>query len=168
MDLITIESILKTFDLTLLDGAMVVLVVPCFIVFWKVMERYVFLPYLHLLEAREAATTGAQAEAQQESERARSFLDEYEEKLTETRIEAMKSKLSLLQSAKSEASKIIDQAEGEARKHVQNARHEAAQHIAQLKSAATREAEMLSQLIADKIRGAASPGIRNGRGELLQ
>ena len=147
------EALLKTFDLTLVDGYMIPVVSVLFVFLWRSLSKELFFPYLALIEAREQATLGAEKEAQEAQDRARNSREEYERKLGEARRAAIEQKLSLVHQARLEADRIRKKAEEEAQSYLLAVRKEIAREVEEAKKNAPRLAQ---ELVADLLERVAS------------
>jgi len=146
------ETILRNFDLVPFDLAMIAVGAVLFVGLWQVLKVALFQPYLSLIEAREAATVGAEARARANDEKAANLLKDYEDKLMEERVAALKVKTEALIKAKAEAVRIIKHAEGEAQLHLEKVRQEIVKELATLEQSRAVQAEALGVMMADKVK----------------
>jgi F0F1-type ATP synthase membrane subunit b/b' len=123
-----------------------------FVGFWKLIDKYLFSPYLRLVEAREEGTSGALSKARDTEAKAEILLKEYESRIIEERIHAMKIKLSKLSDAKKKASEIVERAQNEAEEYVKNARSKVTASIASIKQESFQDVDKMSDMIVQRIR----------------
>ncbi len=146
------EALLKTFDLTPVDGYMILVVAVLFVLLWRTLDRVLFTPYLNLIDAREQATVGVEAEAQKAYVKAEVGAQEYEGKIGEARRIAMEKKLVVLDSAKKEADSIVEAAENQAEKIILAAREQTKRDAEAAKKSAFVTAEALAVEMTAKLR----------------
>jgi F-type H+-transporting ATPase subunit b len=95
-----------------------------FLVFWAILSRILFRPYVAVLEERERATSGARHETgdlEHEGERLRA---QYEEKIAQAEAAGNAIKETIQQEARQQREKILSQAREEATVVLQNVRRE--------------------------------------------
>jgi F0F1-type ATP synthase membrane subunit b/b' len=100
------EQILKSFSLTPTDVMIIPIAALLFVVLWKTLESVLFLPFLKLLEAREQATIGNEAQAVADLNQVEELQRSYEQQLQEIRIRALEQKYRSLESTKQEVEKL--------------------------------------------------------------
>lgn len=100
------EQILKSFSLVPTDVVMIPIAALLFVALWKTLERSLFLPYLKLIEAREQATVGNEAQALADLNKAEELQRSYEQQLQEIRIRSLEQKYKTLESTKQELEKL--------------------------------------------------------------
>ena len=147
---------LKNFDLVPLDANMILVWAVLFFVFWQLLEKCLFLPYLALNKARAAATVELDAQARKNNEEAEGLLKSYENQLIEERLVAVKQQISTLNTAKAEAAAIVAQAEKRAEQDLKQVRKEVAGQISTLRQSAFQDVDALAQLIAQKAKNPRS------------
>ena len=123
-----------------------------FFVFWKLMERFVFLPYLKLHEARELATEGSTNLAAQSSQEAESLLNECQNKIGTARRDAMKAKNDRLEAQQEKAAAKIAQAEAAALEQLQKSQLEVKTKVAELEKDLNTKVDDLVGEIVDKLK----------------
>ncbi len=155
------EQILKLFDLAPRDVPMIALCTILFVALLKLLDKHLFSPYLALVEAREEKTAGAEVRASEIHALAQAKSAEYNTRILNARIEAMKRKLDILSNAKIEAAKILERAEGEGQEILRNARWEIKEKISSLKANAFKDADSMVDTIVRKLSEPASPASRN-------
>lgn len=146
------ESFLKNFDLVPFDVVMICACALLFVVFWQVLSRVLWQPYLALVEARERATVGAQTGASDARARASELRQQFDEKIGNARIAAMEKKLSVLESAKKEAHLIVEKAEGDAQEHVRSVRWEIGSKMEDFQRRAASEVDGLAKIIVERVK----------------
>ena len=150
------EGILKTFDLTMIDGIMIPICCLLFFVLWRGLDKFLFSPYLKLFEARELLTTGAVAHSQSLESRANELSHEYEAKMVDARMAAMKLKLELTNKAKLEASAILEKAEQDAKQVVSKAREAIASSAGSANASVGADSSRMIDLIVQKVKEAGA------------
>lgn len=147
------ETVLtQYFDLSLIDIPMIFLGALLFLIVWQALERTLFRPYLKLIQVREAATIGADSEAQSIRDEAREKNEAYEQAINIARIEAVKGRLSKVGSAQKSADALIESAARAAQGELQKSREELNATIAAAKSDAGKEVESMAALIIEKVK----------------
>ena len=146
------KEFLKTFDLTQTDAIMIVVWLFAFVVIWKLLAQYFFLPYLKLIEAREAASSGANDLAQEKNKKADQLQKDYEKRLLEEKVKVLNVRTQQLTAAKREAQTILESAEKEAQAFTAKSRDELKTRMASVTRNVPTEAEALANLLIDKIR----------------
>ena len=116
----------------------------------KSLRNFVFLPYLALIEAREAATIGAEETAGNNQDQADIVLRDYRNQINEERASSMKTRAMLLSRTKADAEKIIENAEVEARQIARRVRSEIAEKTTAMRKISFQEAEKISRAMAQK------------------
>ena len=146
------ESLLKNFDLVPFDVVMIVVSAVLFVVLWKTLGQVLFAPYLQLVEAREAATVGAEDTAKANHERAEALTAQYEEQLMAARVAAMEKKLSALAKAKAEAAAVVEKSEGAGQELLRSVRWEMAKKLDELRGQAFGETDKLADMIVERVK----------------
>ncbi|MBN8548543.1 MAG: hypothetical protein J0M12_04430 [Deltaproteobacteria bacterium] len=150
------ESILKNFDLVPFDVVMIVVSAVLFVILWKTLGQALFAPYMSLLEAREAATVGAEDTAKSDLERAEALTAQYEEQLMAARVAAMEKKLAAINKAKAEASGIVEKSEGAAQELLRSVRWEMAKKLDELRGQAFGDTDKLADMIVERVKNPAA------------
>jgi F-type H+-transporting ATPase subunit b len=112
-----------------------------------------FQPYLHLLEEREAKTSGAEhdsAALEQEGARLRA---QYEEKIAQAQADGYAAKDAILQDARQQQEKILSQARQDATSALERVRREVATAMATEKQLAAAEAALVASEMVSKVLG---------------
>lgn len=146
------ESLLKNFDLVPMDALMIAVCAVLFVVFYKTLGKVLFAPYLELIEAREAATVGAEDAAKADQQRAVEVTAQYEEQLMAARVAAMEKKIAALTTARKEASTIVEKAEGAAQELVRSVRWEMAKKLDELRGKAISDVDALADMIVQRVK----------------
>lgn len=146
------ESFLKTFDLTLIDGQMILVGAAVFLLFWKLFDTVVFRHFVALTEAREALTSGALTTAHDTIAQAKSLTDTYNQKIFEARAESMKEKLAEVARAKTEGASLISQAEDHAQEEIRKQRWEAQQDMESLRANVMKDADEIARVVVEKVK----------------
>jgi F0F1-type ATP synthase membrane subunit b/b' len=142
---------LKTFDLAARDLYIIPIAAIVFWFFYTVIKRSVFDPYLALLDAREAASSGAAADASAMLHDAAEIDQHTDAKIVEARIAFMREKLARTNKAKQETEAAIKQAEVEAQQKLQRGRAELLAKRQNLESQLQRDAEAMAKTIVSKV-----------------
>ncbi|MCB0339787.1 MAG: ATP synthase F0 subunit B [Bdellovibrionales bacterium] len=143
---------LAMFDLKPGDGLMIPIGVVLFVILWQFLDKYLFLPYVRLVEAREAATTGSVSSARDVVERTQAVKAECEEKLRRARVAAMETKLTQLREAKQKASEIIRASEDSAKTEIQALRDTLSSEMSAMRNDIQKQAELLAEAIVEKVQ----------------
>ncbi len=141
------QEFLRNFDLTTLDGTMILVWAAMFFVIWQLLASYLFRPYLRLIEKRESLTSGATAVVAERQKLADDLTNEYEQKLLDHKVSLMKRRAELLAVAKTEAQQILSASEGEAQSMVAQARDRIQSEIIAISKTIPHEAGILSDLL---------------------
>jgi len=147
-----VEALLKTFDLTVVDGYMILVVAVLFVILWKALEKTLFIPYIRLIEARERATVGVEEEANAAYSKAEVGERDYLLKIADARKIAMEKKLAIVAKAKGEAAKIADDATKEAERILLSARAEIKKDAEAARKATLLNAEELANDLVSKLK----------------
>ncbi len=126
----------------------VVYQIVLFLVFWAILSKILFRPFLNVLEERERSTSGTRREAgdlEHEGERLRA---QYEEKIAQAEASGNALKESILQEARQQREAILSRAREEATTTLQNARQEVQ---SQLEVERRRAAAQITGLATDMV-----------------
>ena len=145
-------DLLKLFDLVPRDVPMILICAILFVALWKVLGRVLFDPYLNLIEAREAATQGAQGLSHDKLKQADTLLEEYNSKLSDHRQRLIQDKLSKTLAAKAEADKLIHKTEDEARAKLSATKEEIKQQEIRARQDLNQQAAALAEIIVRKLK----------------
>lgn len=146
------ENFLKTFDLELLEFQLILVVIPIFYVFWRLMHKMVFMPFLELTELREARTSGAESSAADIIREAEAANAEFEQKILDARIDAMKMKLGEVQASKDQANKILAEASSKSKSDLEASRAAILEKQENLRKSLNDSVGDLAKEIASKIK----------------
>jgi F-type H+-transporting ATPase subunit b len=124
-----------------------------FLIFWFLVNKLLFKPYIGLLEKREESTEGARAEAVEITEEADRLKLEYDRAIAEATLEAQAIKDTICYEAAREREQILNQASEEALRHLQLARSTIQREFERELQQAAHEAETLGRAMAEKILG---------------
>ena len=123
-----------------------------FFIFWKIMEKYVFLPYLKLHEARELATEGSTDLASKSNQEAEEILSESQNKIGEAQRDAMKAKIDMVEAEQENAAAKIAEAEATALEQLQKSQQEVKTKVAELEQDLNTKVDDLVGEIVDKLK----------------
>ncbi|MCA9566096.1 MAG: ATP synthase F0 subunit B, partial [Myxococcales bacterium] len=132
------------------DLTVFVLVALFLFLMWH-LNRALFQPYLSMKEERFSRIQGAKAQAKDMAEQAQKTLDDYEEKLTDARQEAVAVRTDLRKSAKETEAEILADARRELDEVMSKSRAEIDAAVDEAEAGLHREAENLSELIVTKV-----------------
>lgn len=156
------ESLLKLFSLTPQDVQMIPVGALFFVVLWWLLARVVFKPYLALIEAREAATTGAVDTSREILARAAEIRASCGQRLGAERLDAVKRKLVAIGEAKKNATAVTEEAERQAQATLKQGRVEIARDIEAVRSESMRDADALADMIVEKVTSGSGPASQTG------
>lgn len=142
----------KNLELTAMDVKMIPVGGLLFFIFWKAMEAKVFIPYLKLFEAREAATVGSVGIANEIESEARSLQEQYKQGIFNARKDAVQQKLEKLEIVKKDNTAVLTEAETKASQISDNARKELEAKMAELSNSLNQKVENLSEEVVNKIK----------------
>lgn len=145
------EAILKTFDLTLIDGYLIPVGALFFYILWKLLGKSLFMPYLALIEAREKATVGAEEDARDAENKINMHEEEYGFKISEARSQSVEKKLARIQQARVEAGRIISEAERKAEEQILKTRENLNVELEKARTNVFAEAENLAEELSIKL-----------------
>ena len=131
----------------------VLIQVVAFLVFWFLLTRLLFRPFLGLLEERERRTEGVKTEAASLKEEGERLWKEYEYGIAKARDEARAVKESIMQGARETRERLLAQAREEAARMLEAVREETREELQRGRELAGREAEAIAQQMAEKILG---------------
>ena len=147
-----LSATLKIFDLVPGDLPMIGLGALMVLVLIGLLNNSLFKPYLSLLEAREAATAGAEHAAEATLKEARAKNEEYGAKLMAARVAAMQKKLARVSDARTQAAKLVESAEADGQEIVRKVRWDLAQQVDSLRSSTFKDADAMAVSIASKLQ----------------
>lgn len=127
--------------------------IASFLVFWFLLNKLLFKPYLWILEERERKTKGARAEAAQLADTAARLKAEYEKAIADATAEAQAIKDTLRAEAARVRDQILNQAREEAAQRLHAARDALQRELQRAREQGAREAEIIAREMAEKILG---------------
>lgn len=131
----------------------VLIQIVAFLVFWFLLTKLLFKPFIGLLEERERRTEGAKAEAAALKEEGERLSKEYERAIAQAREEGRAAKEGIIQEARQLRERLLSQAREEAARMVEAAREEIHKELERGRELAAREAEAIARQMAEKILG---------------
>jgi F-type H+-transporting ATPase subunit b len=153
------DAALKLFDLTTRDLVMIPLGALFFLVLWVFLSKFLFKPYLALVEARESATSGAVESSREKVAKAAELRASYDERLGAERVTAMKQKLDVVANAKKNAAEIIERAESSAQAALRDGRAANARDAAALRDMSLQDVDGLADMVISKVTSGTSAGV---------
>jgi F-type H+-transporting ATPase subunit b len=153
------DAALKLFDLTTRDLVMIPLGALFFLVLWVFLSKFLFKPYLALVEARENATSGAVESSREKVAKAAELRASYDERLGAERVTAMKQKLDVVANAKKNAAEIIERAESSAQAALRDGRAANARDAAALRDMSLQDVDGLADMVISKVTSGTSAGV---------
>ncbi|HEV8344448.1 MAG TPA: ATP synthase F0 subunit B [Candidatus Binatia bacterium] len=131
----------------------VILQILFFLLFWFLMDRIIFKPFLGLLDERERRTEGAKAETAALIEEAERLRAEYESGMAKAQEEAEAVKEAILVDARRSREQLLTQAREEAGKMIERSRSEIRIELQKARELVRREAEAIARQMTEKILG---------------
>jgi F-type H+-transporting ATPase subunit b len=131
----------------------VILQILFFLLFWFLMDRIIFKPFLGLLDERERRTEGAKAETAALIEDAERLRGEYESGTAKAQEEAEAVKEAILVDARRSREQLLAQAREEAGKMMERSRGEIRIELQKARELVLREAEAIARQMTEKILG---------------
>jgi F-type H+-transporting ATPase subunit b len=131
----------------------VILQILFFLLFWFLMDRIIFKPFLGLLDERERRTEGAKAETAALIEDAERLRAEYESGTAKAQEEAEAVKEAILVDARRSREQLLAQAREEAGKMMERSRGEIRIELQKARELVLREAEAIARQMTEKILG---------------
>jgi F0F1-type ATP synthase membrane subunit b/b' len=147
----TIEKALKLFDLTLTDGAMILVGTALLLVLYKSLEALVFKPTLEHVEHRESATVGALFTADQMRQKTNALRARHADALFQARVEANRARAEMVGEAKTQASAILAKAESEAAAELAAGRKDIDEQLKRAEVGAEKAAQELAAQLATQV-----------------
>jgi F-type H+-transporting ATPase subunit b len=144
-------ELLKFFDLTPLDAAMIMVCIPLFLLFLRALDKSLIRPFMARLEDRDTLTVGAGSSADATIRDAISFEEQYAKKIAQARSTAVQAKLTVINSARIEAEKFIASAEEQVAKLVSDQRKENSDEIEKQRKILLGQVDELAQSVAQKL-----------------
>lgn len=131
----------------------VILQILFFLLFWFLMDKIIFKPFLGLLDERERRTEGAKAETGALIEDAERLRAEYESGMAKAQEEAAAVKEAILVDARRSREQLLTQAREEAGKMMERSRGEIRIELQKARELVLREAEAIARQMTEKILG---------------
>jgi F-type H+-transporting ATPase subunit b len=131
----------------------VILQILFFLLFWFLMDRIIFKPFLGLLDERERRTEGAKAETAALIEEAERLRAEYESGMAKAQEEAEAVKEAILVDARRSREQLLTQAREEAGKMMERSRGEIRIELQKARELVLREAEAIARQMTETILG---------------
>ncbi|WKZ57664.1 MAG: ATP synthase F0 subunit B [Bdellovibrionota bacterium] len=147
------EGFLKIFDLTPEDGRMILVCAVLFAIFIRLLSKSLFAPFVALLDARDAASSGALSEAANAEQEAQEIDKQREHKIAVARAEFVKRKMDRIAQAKKEAEELVRQAEHQAQAFTEESRSRIQAASRDLEQQLERNRAMLVQATVQQIIG---------------
>lgn len=124
-----------------------------FLVFWFLLTKLFFKPFVGLVEERERRTAGVKAEAAALEEEGERLSKEYEYAVAKARDEGRAVKEAIVQEARQTRERLLTQAREEASRTLAAVRQEIQRELQRGRELAAREAEAIARQMAEKILG---------------
>lgn len=131
----------------------VLIQVIAFLLFWFLLTKLLFKPFLALMEERERRTGGVKAEAALLKEEGQRLLKEYEYAIAKTRDEGRAIKERIIDEARQTRERLLAQAREDAARALEAARAEIEKQLQRGREIAAREAEGIAQQMVEKVLG---------------
>lgn len=131
----------------------VLIQVVAFLVFWFLLTRLLFKPFLALLGERERRTEGVRGEAVSLKEEGERLRKEYEYAVAQARAEGYAVKEGIVREARQTRERLLTQAREEAARMLAAIREEIQKELQRGREQAAREVEAIGQQMAEKILG---------------
>ena len=149
-------------DLSPKDLVMIPVGGAVFIVFWLMMDKALFRPFVTLSATREELTQGAEVSAATAKEQTAQLEAEYEEKLTDARVKGMQEKAKILGVARKEAQTALDEASSKSIDDIAAAREGIAKEGEALKEQLLNQSDELISAVVEKVTSSPEP-VKNVR-----
>lgn len=124
-----------------------------FLVFWFLLTKLLFKPFVGLLEERERRTEGVKAEAAALREEGERLLKEYEYAIAKARDEGRAAKEKIVQEGRQARERLLGQAREDASRTLEAVRAETEKELKKGREIAAGEAQAIAQQMAEKIIG---------------
>ncbi|SRR5713226_1057117 len=135
-----------------LDYSVIVQIVS-FLLFWFLLDKILFKPFLGLLDERERRSGGVKAETASLEAEAERLRVEYESGIAKAREEGDAVKETILAEARQARERLLIQAREEAGRILQKARDEIQSELQRGQGQVVREAEAIAQQMTERILG---------------
>lgn len=124
-----------------------------FLVFWFLLTKLLFKPFVGLLEERERKTEGVKAEAAALREEGERLLKEYEYAIAKAGDEGRAAKEKIVQEGRQARERLLGQAREDASRTLEAVRAEIEKELQKGREIAAGEAQAIAQQMAEKIIG---------------
>jgi F-type H+-transporting ATPase subunit b len=122
-----------------------------FLLLWLLLARFVFRPFLRLLEQREQQTDGVRTQALDLAEEAEKLKLTYEEAIAKATHDSQATKEALRQEAMHAREKLLAETREETARFLENARREIEEEIRKGREAVLKEAGTIALQMAEKV-----------------
>lgn len=136
-----------------------ILAAALFVVVWVFVGKYLFKPFIAVLEEREQRTVGDAKRAREKKDEVKTLVAKLDEQLVSARLEGIRRRDKKITEAKTEAQDLVDRAAEQARESVESARLEIERIKKQALSDLSSEADQLSEAVVAKAKGLGAPRI---------
>lgn len=150
------DDLLKVFNLTPHDAQMIGIWIIFFAVIYQLLSKFVFLPFLALAEARDEATAGSRALAEDKKKLAEQIAQEFDERMLTERRKLLVSRSESISSEKNAAQKLLEHEEAQAQGRIEGFRAELKSREEVLRRDVSGEASKLADLLLARIEGQLS------------
>lgn len=124
-----------------------------FLVFWFLLTRLLFKPFVGLVAERERRTVGVKAEAAALKEEWERLCKEYESAIAKARDEGQAIKEAIVQEARQTRERLLTQVREEAARSLEAVRQEVQKELQRGRELAAQEAEAIARQMTEKILG---------------
>ncbi|MBX7136394.1 MAG: ATP synthase F0 subunit B [Oligoflexia bacterium] len=147
------EEILKAFDLNTTDATMILVWMVFFFGIWKLLAKTLIGPFVKLVEAREAATSGALERAAKISSDAEKFEENYRNRIATAKAKISQENMTLLIQARKEGAEQLEKAEKEIQQQTQARRRELGEKMLRIKQEINTEVDVIARQLVSKVSG---------------
>lgn len=131
----------------------VLIQIVAFLVFWFLLTKLLFKPFIDLLEQREHKTEGTKSEAAALKEEGERLSKEYEQAIARVVEGGRAAKEKIVEEGRQAREMLLSQVRDEAARKVGAARAEIRKELEKGRALAGREAEAIARQMAEKILG---------------
>jgi F-type H+-transporting ATPase subunit b len=124
-----------------------------FLIFWAILDRILFRPYLKLLDEREQRTGGTRTEVADLQTRADRLRAQYEEKISVAEAQGRAAREAILTEAREQRDAIVGSAREEGARMLETVRTEIARQMQTEQQLALVEASNVARDMARKVLG---------------
>lgn len=140
----------------LLPDSMAFVQMALFFVTYVVLDKWVFGPYMDLLDRRDGQSFGAAGELEDMSARVDTLQQDLDAALTQARRDAARARSEILQQAQQDAQAILGRAQDQAKQEVDTAKDEIRGHRDGLEREVLATVDNLVELAAQRLLGKAA------------